>query len=90
MDTVKYKVRVDADQQSTFDKNLRAKLIAKGALDAYGNKITETSFIDVNSLSPQDLNLNMFSADDLNNKNNQYVSYSGYDYLGNRTRKNSV
>ena len=87
LDTVKYKVRVDADQQSTFDKNLRAKLIAKGALDAYGNKITETSFIDVNSLSPQDLNLNMFSADDLNNKNNQYVSYSGYDYLGNRTRK---
>lgn len=87
LDSVNYNIRVDADQQSTFDKNLRAKLMAKGAVDAYGNKITETSFIDVNSLAPEDLSLNMFSADDLNNKNNQYVSYYGYDYLGNRTRK---
>lgn len=87
LDSVKYNVRVDANQQSTFDKNLRAKLIEKGAVDAYGNKITETSYIDVNSLAPGDLNLNMFDADDLNNRNNQFVSYSGYDYLGNRTRK---
>ncbi len=87
LDTVKYNIRVDADQQTQFDKNLRAKLIKDGAVDAYGNKITETSFIDVNALAPSDLNLNMFSADDLSNKNNQYVSYAGYDYLGNRTRK---
>lgn len=87
LDTVKYNIRVDKDQQSTFDKNLRAKLIADGAVDAYGNKITETSYIDVNSLSPDYLSLEMFSADDLLNKNNQYVSYYGYDYLGNRTRK---
>ena len=87
LDSVKYNVRVDADQQSTFDKNLRAKLMAEGRTDAYGNKITETSYIDVNSLSPEDLDLKMFSADDLNNKNNQYVSYFGYDYLGNRKRK---
>lgn len=87
LDSVNYNIRVDADQQSTFDKNLRAKLISKGAVDAYGNKINETSFIDINSLAPEDLDLNMFSADDLNNKNNQFVSYYGYDYLGNRTRK---
>ncbi len=87
LDTVNYNIRVDADQQSNFDKNLRAKLMAQGRTDAYGNKIGETTFIDVNSLSPSDLDPKMFNADDLNNKNNQFVSYSGYDYLGNRTRK---
>jgi hypothetical protein len=87
LDTVNYNIRVDADQQSNFDKNLRAKLMAQGRTDAYGNKIGETTFIDVNSLSPSDLDLKMFNADDLNNKNNQFVSYNGYDYLGNRTRK---
>ncbi|MFM9945896.1 MAG: carboxypeptidase-like regulatory domain-containing protein [Bacteroidia bacterium] len=87
LDSVNYNVRVDKDQQSTFDKNLRKKLMDRGAVDVYGNKITETSYIDVNSLSPEDLSLDMFNADDLNNKNNQYVSYYGYDYLGNRTRK---
>ncbi len=87
LDTVKYNIRIDKDQQSTFDKNLRAKLIAEGRVDADGKKYTETSYIDINSLSPEDLDLSLFSADDLNNKNNQYVSYYGYDYLGNRTRE---
>jgi hypothetical protein len=90
LDTVKYNTRVDYDQQTTFDKNLRAKLIAQGRTDVYGNKITESSYIDVNSLSPEDISLDMFSADDLLNKNaasNPYISYYGYDYLGNRTRK---
>jgi len=89
LDSVKYNVRVDYDQQTTFDKNLRAKLIATGGTDEYGNKIDESSYIDVNALKPNDLNLNMFSADDLLNKNsasNPFISYSGYDYLGNRTR----
>ena len=87
LDTVSYNVRIDYDQQSTFDKNLRAKLIQEGRTDVYGNPITETSWIDVNSLSPDDFSLNMFSADDLWNNGNTYIAYYGYDYLGNRNRK---
>jgi hypothetical protein len=87
LDTVKYATKIDLTQQTAFDKNLRAKLISEGYTDVYGNKITETSYIDVNSLAPKDFSLDMFSADDLNNKNVNYVSYAGYDYLGNRTRK---
>lgn len=87
LDTVNYNVRVDYDQQSTFDKNLRAKLIAEGKTDIYGNPITETTWIDVNALSPDDFSLDMFSASDLWNNGNTYIAYYGYDYLGNRTRK---
>jgi len=86
LDTVTYNIRVDLDAQKTFDKNLRAKLIADGYTDVYGNPINESSFIDVNSLSPDDLSIDMFSADDLWNNGNSYVSYYGYDHKGNRDR----
>lgn len=86
-DTVSYNVRIDADQQKEFDRNLRNKLIESGATDVYGNPITETSFIDINSLDPGTFSLDMFSASDLWNNGNSYVGYYGYDYLGNRTRK---
>ena len=86
-DTVHYNIRVDYDQQSSFDKNLRQSLIDQGKRDVYGNLYTETSFIDVNSLSPSDISLNMFSADDLWNNGNTYIAYYGYDYLGNRDRR---
>ena len=51
LDTVNYNVRIDYDQQSTFDENLRNKLIEEGARDYNGNLYNETSFIDINSLS---------------------------------------
>ncbi len=86
LDTVTYNIFVDKEAQKTFDKNLRAKLMAEGRTDVHGNPITETSFIDVNSLSPNDLSIDMFSADDLWNNGNSYVSYYGYDHLGNRDR----
>ncbi len=86
-DSVSYNIRIDSDQQSTFDKNLRAKLIADGATDVYGNLYNESSYIDINSLSPSDFSINMFSADDLWNNGNTYIAYNGYDYLGKRTRK---
>jgi hypothetical protein len=86
-DTINYNVRVDADQQKTFDKRLRQKLMDDGYRDANGNPITETSFIDVNSLDPSTFNLNMFSAGDLWNNGNSSIGYFGYDYLGNRTRR---
>lgn len=86
-DTVSYNIRVDEDQQKTFDKNLRSSLIASGARDVYGNLYTETSYIDINSLDPSAFSLDMFSANDLWNNGNSYVGYFGYDYLGNRTRE---
>lgn len=86
-DTVGYNIRVDTDQQSTFDKNLRAKLVAQGATDVHGRPIDETSYIDINSLSPSMFSLDMFSADDLWNNGNTYIAYNGYDYLGNRSRR---
>ncbi|MEZ4844145.1 MAG: carboxypeptidase regulatory-like domain-containing protein [Bacteroidia bacterium] len=87
LDTIEYNVFVDVDAQKTFDRNLRDKLIAEGRTDVYGNPISETTYIDVNSLSPKDLTIDMFSADDLWNNGNSYVSYYGYDHLGNRDRR---
>jgi hypothetical protein len=86
LDTVNYNVRVDLDQQKDFDRNLREKLISEGATDIYGNPITETSWINVNAMDPDDFSIDMFSANDLWNNGNSYVSYYGYDYKGNRTR----
>jgi hypothetical protein len=86
LDTVSYNIRVNSDAQSTFDKNLRQKLINNGARDVNGNLIGERSFIDINALDPSMFNLNMFSAEDLWNNGNSYVSYYGYDYKGNRVR----
>ncbi|MDC1395862.1 carboxypeptidase regulatory-like domain-containing protein, partial [Bacteroidia bacterium] len=86
-DTVSYNIRLDKDQQKTFDANLRSKLLADGATDVYGNLHSESSYIDINSLDPSTFSLDMFSADDLWNNGNGFVGYYGYDYLGNRTRK---
>lgn len=84
-DTVKYGYRQSASQ-STFDKRIREALIAQGALDNYGKPITENSFIDINSYNPADFKLSMFSADELLNNGNGYVSYYGYDYMGNKAK----
>jgi hypothetical protein len=85
-DTVSYNRLVLSDDQKVFDRNLRNKLIGLGAVDVYGNPISESSIIDVNSLDPSVLSLDMFSADELLNDGNSYVAYSGYDHLGNRRR----
>lgn len=87
-DTVDYRRRIDADQQKSLDRNLRQKLIDEGARDAAGRLYTDRSFIDINSLDPSMFSLDMFSADDLWNNGNSFVGYYGYDYLGNRTRRN--
>lgn len=82
-DTITFNNRIVAADQSEFDKNLRAKLISQGATDNNGNAITEQTYLDVNSYSPGTYNLNMFSANELLNNGNSYVSYFGYDHLGN-------
>ncbi len=85
-DTIRYNRLVNTSKQSTFDRNFRNKLIAEGATDVYGKKITETTFLDINSYKPSDFNINMFSADELLNNGSAIVAYQGYDHLGNKLR----
>jgi hypothetical protein len=83
-DTISYPTYIDAEGQKVFDQRLRDKLISENYVDANGNLVTQSSHIDINSLSPEMFDLSMFSADELLNNGNPYVSYAGYDYQGNR------
>ncbi|MCB0733070.1 MAG: TonB-dependent receptor [Bacteroidetes bacterium] len=86
LDSVDFPVFVDKSAQNAFDKNLRDRLIASG-YQQDGKPITESTFIDINAIDPSMLELAMFSADDLLNNGNPFVSYSGYDRLGNKHRE---
>jgi len=88
VDSVSYS-EVFNEKQSVFSKRIRETLIEKGARDEYGNLITPESYVNVHGLNPDDLSLNLFTAEELlgSGGNNQYVSYYGYDYLGKKTRK---
>ncbi|GIV34010.1 MAG: hypothetical protein KatS3mg031_1545 [Chitinophagales bacterium] len=74
-DTILYDRPYSASQQSTFDRNLRKKL--------FGDP-TNRSWVNIDALPPDFFSLDMFSADELLNNGNSYVSYFGYDYKGNR------
>ena len=76
-DTINYNRLVGTDQ-SYFDLNLRSLL----HLDPRG-----TDYIDVDALNPDSLSLGMFSPDELFNNGSAYVSYYGFDYLGNVLKK---
>ena len=86
-DTVRYNRLVNYANQSNFDRSFRNKLIAQGARDVYGNPINDQTFVDINSYKPGDFNINMFTADELLNNGNGYVSYFGYDHKGNRINR---
>lgn len=75
-DTVRYN-RLIANNQSVFDRNLRARL---GAGDR--------DFINIDALDPSQLDLSFFSATELLNEGNSYIGYFGYDYLGNKLKNN--
>lgn len=83
-DTIRYNRLINYGEQSTFDRNFRNKLIASGSRDVYGNLVDERTFVDINSYKPGDFSLDMFNADELLNNGNGYVSYYGYDHLGNK------
>ncbi|MES2779309.1 MAG: carboxypeptidase regulatory-like domain-containing protein [Bacteroidota bacterium] len=83
-DTVRFDRRIIAESQKTFDKNLREKLIAAGAKDANGNPITQTSLLNTDAYNPSMYSLKMFSADELLNDGNSFVSYYGYSHTGER------
>jgi hypothetical protein len=65
------------DQQSFFDFNLRKKL---------GLPTDGTDFLDIDQYDPSMFTLDMFSADELLNSGNSFVSYWGYDHTGKKNR----
>ncbi|MEZ5045497.1 MAG: carboxypeptidase regulatory-like domain-containing protein [Chitinophagaceae bacterium] len=77
-DTIRYNRLFEAVSQSRFDIELRKKLY---------NDDKNITFIDIDNLDRSMFNLDMFSADDLFNNGNQIVNYYGYDYLGNKLKK---
>lgn len=72
-DTVMYDRLFNAEDQTTFDRNLRKSL----GLDPNG-----TDWIDIDNMSPDQFSLSMFSPEELFNGGSAYVSYYGYDYTG--------
>lgn len=85
-DTIRYNRLVNYGEQSHFDRAFRDELIARGAKDVYGKAVDERTYVDINSYKPGDFKLSMFTADELLNNGNGYVSYYGYDYLGNKVK----
>lgn len=77
-DTILFNRAYNGEKQTFFDKSLR---------QALGKSISNTDFIDVDALDPSQLNLNMFSPEDLLADGSPYVSYRGYDPYGNRLSK---
>lgn len=70
---ITYPRLVDLNSQSTFDRNLRISL----GMNPDGDEI-----IDVDALSPDQLDISMFSPDELLNSGQNYVAYYGYSYDG--------
>ncbi len=68
------------DQQSFFDYNLRKKL---------GMDVKGTDFVDIDKYDPSTFTLDMFSADELLNSGNSFVSYWGFDQTGKKVRGNT-
>ena len=65
------------DAQSYFDYNLRNLL----KMESDG-----TEFINVDEINPSEYSLSMFSADELLNQGNSYVTYYGYDHAGDKIK----
>lgn len=81
-DTIRFDRLVTPEAQTNFDKKLREKLIAMGAKDPNGNPITESSLLNTDGYDPSMYSLDMFTADELLNDGNSYVSYNGYTHTG--------
>lgn len=77
-DTITFNRLYNADKQTFFDKKLRESL---------GLSIDNTDFVNVDAISPDRLNLNMFSPEELLLDGAALVTYRGYDQYGNRLSK---
>ncbi|MBE9467245.1 MAG: carboxypeptidase-like regulatory domain-containing protein [Bacteroidetes bacterium] len=78
-DTISYNRIYNANSQKLFDINFRK---------AHAYEIAGTEWVDIDSYSPEDLSIDYFSADELLNSGNNYVTYYGYDHHGNRLNSN--
>ena len=89
-DTVNYDRLFVAEEQSTFDRNLRDALnnndnFLNGFFGSENNNtISQTDFIDIDALSPEYFDIKMFSPDELLNSGSSLVYYYGYDIHGNK------
>ena len=71
----------NAAAQNQIDKSLRESL---------GLGVDNQTFINTDAFTPEDLTLDMFSAQDLlQSGQNQLVFYYGYDYLGNKNNNST-
>lgn len=99
LDTIIYQRKYDANSQRVFDKSLRQAM----GLNTNGTDWIDVDSYDMenNSINYYDqdgnlktvtlengFNIDMFSADELLNDGNNYVSYYGYDYKGNKLTTN--
>lgn len=75
-DTILFNRSVNAEKQTFFDKSLRSSLGAAAS-----------DFIDIDALNPDQMNLNMFSPENLLGDGAALVTYRGYDPYGNRLSK---
>lgn len=73
-DTIIYNKR-SSDTISAFAQNLRNKL-----------GVGLTDYVDVDNYDPSMFSLDMFSADELLNDGNPFISYRGYDYKGKKQK----
>lgn len=78
-DTINYPRLFNGDDQAFFDYNLRQSL---------GLPTNGLDYIDLDSYDPSQLNINYFSADELLNNGNNYVSYYGFDHTGKKLTSN--
>lgn len=97
MDTIIYNRKFDANSQRVFDYNLRKSI----GLNPYGTDWIDIDSYDPNSYTISyydengvmktanlegDLDINMFSADELLNDGSSLVGYYGYDYTGKKLK----
>jgi hypothetical protein len=97
---VNYNRKLNAEQQTWFDKYFRDYLIDGGFTNTDGSLIDNLTWVDIDRYSPEDFveagkhagfdnALGMFSADELFNSGNPYVSYIGYDHTGARYKSSN-
>ncbi len=76
-DSIIYDRKYVASDHNYFDKQLRKKL---------GMSLKSKNLIDVDSLSPSEYSMDMFSADEILNDGNRFALYRGYDHTGDRLK----